>query len=203
MKQYIKAVRYLAGTVAITAAFALVCFAQQATGTRLAPAQAQAPKEVPSDRIAGLVAEWTRAKDYTKEYLDVMSEDGLGLKPTPDIRSFAEQMLHLTAGFYFFAKPVFGVDSPVADVRGLEKVEKLNKSKAELTKAVMDGYDFVLAQIKTLTPAKLDETVTVFGTKMPRHVAIAKAFEHQTHHRGQTTIYIRMKGLKPPNERLF
>jgi len=30
-----------------------------------------------------------------------------------------------------------------------------------------------------------------------------KAFEHQTHHRGQTTIYIRLVGLKPPGERLF
>ncbi|MGH9842844.1 MAG: DinB family protein [Blastocatellia bacterium] len=203
MKQYIKAFRYLAGTVALSMAFALVCFAQQAAGARLAQAQTAAPKEVPADRIAGMVAEWTRARDYTKEYLDVMPEDGLALKPNPDIRSFSEQMLHLTAGFYFFAKPVFGVDAPVADVRGFEKVEKLNKSKADLTKAVMEGYDFVLAQIKTMTPAKLDETVTVFGTKMPRHVAIAKAFEHQTHHRGQTTIYIRLKGIKPPNERLF
>ena len=32
---------------------------------------------------------------------------------------------------------------------------------------------------------------------------ILKAYEHQAHHRGQTTIYIRALGLKPPNERLF
>ncbi|HET9745897.1 MAG TPA: DinB family protein [Chitinophagaceae bacterium] len=30
-----------------------------------------------------------------------------------------------------------------------------------------------------------------------------KAFEHQNHHRGQTTIYIRAQGIKPPEERLF
>nr|WP_324497299.1 DinB family protein [Haliscomenobacter sp.] len=30
-----------------------------------------------------------------------------------------------------------------------------------------------------------------------------KAFEYQTHHRGQTTIYIRLLGIKPPNEKLF
>ena len=203
MNRYINAFRYLAGTLAISAAFALVCFAQQASGARPAQAQAQqAPKEVPADRIAGMVAEWTRARDYTKEYLDTMPEDGLSLKPTPEIRSFSEQMLHLAAGFYFFAKPVLGVDPPT-DPRTLEKDEKANKSKAALTKTVMDSYDLVIAQIKTMTPAKLDETVTVFGTKMPRHVAIAKMFEHQTHHRGQTTIYIRMKGIKPPNERLF
>ncbi len=200
MKQAFVALRYLASTLAISAAFGLVCFAQQASGNR--PAQPQAQKEVPADRIAGLVAEWTRAKDYTREYIDVMPEDGLGLKPTPDIRSFAEQMLHLAGGFYFFAKPVFGVDPP-GNPGALAADENLKKNKAALQKTVADSYDFVIAQIKALTPAKLDETVTLAGVKMPRHVAIAKAFEHQTHHRGQTTIYIRLKGIKPPNERLF
>jgi len=200
MKDYVKAFRYLVSALAVSAAFGLVCFAQQASGNRLVQAQAQ--REVPADRVAGLVAEWTRAKDYTREYIDVMSEDGLGLKPTPDIRSFADQMLHLADGLYFFCKNVFGVDTPEA-ARGLEKKEDLKKSKAALQKAVADSYDFMIAQIKTQTPAKLDETVTMFGTKMPRYVGIAKAFEHQTHHRGQTTIYIRLKGLKPPNERLF
>ncbi|HZJ61332.1 MAG TPA: DinB family protein, partial [Chitinophagaceae bacterium] len=28
-------------------------------------------------------------------------------------------------------------------------------------------------------------------------------FEHQTHHRAQTTIYIRLMGLHPPQEQLF
>ena len=38
-----------------------------------------------------------------------------------------------------------------------------------------------------------------------RHVlhGFLKLFEHQAHHRGQTTIYIRALGLKPPNERLL
>jgi uncharacterized damage-inducible protein DinB len=32
---------------------------------------------------------------------------------------------------------------------------------------------------------------------------LAKAFEHQTHHRGQCTIYLRLKGIAPPREKLF
>ena len=32
---------------------------------------------------------------------------------------------------------------------------------------------------------------------------IHKGFEHQTHHRGQCTIYIRMQGIRPPAEKLF
>jgi uncharacterized damage-inducible protein DinB len=200
MKNRVKVIQYLISSLAVSAALSLVCFAQHAAGSR--PIQTQAAKEISSDRVAALVAEWTRAKDYTREYIEVMPEDGLGLKPTPEIRSFAEQMLHLSDGLYFFGKNIFGVETPAA-AQGLEKKDDLKKSKATLQKTVADSYDFFIAQIKGMTPAKLDEQVTMFGMKMPRYVAINKAFEHQTHHRGQTTIYIRLKGVKPPNERLF
>lgn len=39
-----------------------------------------------------LVKEWERSKIYTKEYLDVMPESAYSLKPTPEMRSFAEQI---------------------------------------------------------------------------------------------------------------
>jgi uncharacterized damage-inducible protein DinB len=34
-------------------------------------------------------------------------------------------------------------------------------------------------------------------------VLLAKAMERHAHHRGQTAIYLRLKGVKPPSERLF
>jgi len=30
-----------------------------------------------------------------------------------------------------------------------------------------------------------------------------KTFEHQTHHRGQCTVYLRLMGVTPPQEKLF
>ncbi|HEX4849907.1 MAG TPA: damage-inducible protein DinB, partial [Puia sp.] len=50
-----------------------------------------------------MMADWQRAKIYTKAYLDAMPEDGYGFKPTPEIRSFAQQMLHLSDANYLFA----------------------------------------------------------------------------------------------------
>ncbi len=200
MKEQFKAFRFLVSALAISAALSLVCFAQQTSGNQ--GNRVQVPKEISADKVAALVAEWTRAKDYTKEYLDAMPEDGIGFKPSPDIRSFGNQMVHLAGGFYFMTKPIFGIDAPY-DPRKMEEMPELKKDKAALTKTVMDSYDLVIAQIKKLDAAKLDESITLFGIKMPRHIAIAKAFEHQTHHRGQTTIYLRLKGVKPPPEKLF
>jgi hypothetical protein len=44
--------------------------------------------------VGQTVKEWERSEAYTKEYLDVMPENGYGLKPTPQMRSFAEHAYH-------------------------------------------------------------------------------------------------------------
>ncbi|AQG81009.1 DinB family protein [Spirosoma montaniterrae] len=155
----------------------------------------------PMTSVSQLVADWQRAKDYTKEYLDAMPEDGTGYKPTPDVRSFAEQMLHLASANFGFAASATGKPNPYTG-KSLEKMDDL-KTKAALTKVVMESYDFVIDGLKGLTDAQLAENVKMGNREIPRELAYAKAFEHQTHHRGQATVYLRMKGVKPPNEKLF
>nr|WP_229364572.1 DinB family protein [Fibrella aestuarina] len=155
----------------------------------------------PITPVAQLTADWQRAKEYTKEYLDAMPEDGVGFKPTAEIRSFAEQLLHLANANYNFGAMASGKPNPMQG-KSLEKMDDL-KSKAALTKAVMDSYDFMIDAVKGMTDAQLAEVVKMGQREMSREVLLAKAFEHQTHHRGQCTVYIRLKGVKPPNEKLF
>lgn len=155
----------------------------------------------PLTTVAQLTADWQRAKEFTKEYLDAMPEEGVEFKPTPEIRSFAQQMLHLTNANYNFAAAASGKTNPFQGKK-LEEMPEL-KSKAALTKAVMDSYDFVIDAVKGMSDAQLAETVKMGQREMTRELVLMKGFEHQTHHRGQATIYIRMKGIKPPNEKLF
>jgi uncharacterized damage-inducible protein DinB len=148
---------------------------------------------------AKLATEWERAKVYTKEYLDAMPEDGYALKPTPEIRSFAQQMGHLADANYAFISSATGTKKP-SDV----SVEKMaDQSKAAISKATLESYDFIIAALKGMSDADLAKDVKVFGMDMKMGTAFEKAFEHQTHHRGQTTVYIRMKGVTPPKEKLF
>jgi uncharacterized damage-inducible protein DinB len=151
--------------------------------------------------VEEMLKEWERAKAYTKEYLDAMPETGYALKPTPEMRSFAEQMLHLTDANYGFAAAVSGEKSPV----GFGDSEKTtDKSKANVTKLVLAGYDFVISSVKKMTPAQLAEQTKLFGQfDMTKGMALTKLFEHQTHHRGQTTVYLRLAKVTPPNEKLF
>ncbi|WP_428662354.1 DinB family protein [Runella sp.] len=155
----------------------------------------------PSANVAQAVAEWERAKAYTKEYLDAMPEDGYKLKPTPEIRSFAEQMMHLADANYGFTAAATGKASPLE--RGAAEKAAATGTKEQVMKTVLDSYDFAINGLKGLTDAQLGETAKFAGRDMTREMIFAKCFEHQTHHRGQTTIYIRLKGIKPPNEKLF
>lgn len=151
--------------------------------------------------VEDMVKDWERAKAYTKEYLDAMPESGYALKPTPEMRSFADQMLHLTDANYGFASIATGQKSPV----GFGDSEKAtDKSKANVTKMVLDGYDFVISSLQKVTPAQLAETTKLFDRfEMTKATVLIKAFEHQTHHRGQTTVYIRLAKATPPQEKLF
>jgi uncharacterized damage-inducible protein DinB len=165
--------------------------------TRLLSASANPGPDDP----AQMVADWKRAKEYTIEYLNAMPESGINFKPTPEIRSFAEQMLHIANANYAFASSASGKPNPNQS-RDLEKIDSL-KNREALTRAVMDSYDFVISSMQGLTAEKLAQKISVFKMELTRGLAYEKLFEHQTHHRGQTTIYLRLKGIKPPPEKLF
>jgi uncharacterized damage-inducible protein DinB len=147
-----------------------------------------------------MVKDWERAKAYTKEYLDAATEEAFSFKPTAEMRTFGQQMLHISEANYGFASAATGIASPYK-FGDLEKGSL--KTKAEITKAVMDSYDFMIAGIKATDETKMVGMIKFFNMDMSSETALNKAFEHQTHHRGQTAPYLRLKGITPPQEKLF
>lgn len=154
-----------------------------------------------STQIETLVQEWERAKAGALEYLEAMPEDGYGLTPAEGSMTFAGQFLHLAHANYMFAAPGCSAESPLKDAAA-EKDPEL-QSKTACVAYVLASYDFVVEGIKAVDPESLSEEASFFHFKMPRHVVLAKGLEHQVHHRGQAAVYLRLKGVKPPMERLF
>lgn len=143
---------------------------------------------------------WKRAKKWTLQYIDAMPENALNFKPVPEVRSFAEQMLHLAFWNYGMCEAIAEKPSPYGKKQeDFEKRDDL-KTKAALRKVVEESYDFVLAAMPKFDDAKWAEQVSFFGSKAPRRLILTMALDHQTHHRGQTTLYLRLKGVTPPPE---
>ncbi len=107
-----------------------------------------------------MIADWQRAKEYTKKYLDAMPEDGYAYKPTPEMRTFAAQMLHLTDGNYGLAGAAIGKPNPLGKVSAEKTIPQ---TKDATTKAVMDSYDYVISALQGMTVEQLQETVKVAG----------------------------------------
>jgi hypothetical protein len=193
----------------------VACFAFTIFTGLISDASAQA---ITGDQIKEqFLRDWQRAKVYTLDYLNNMPADKYSFRPVDSIRSFAQQMLHLAFGNVFLNMVATGkkidwvpgqkfnwhdgekIDWPDGDLENSPTAQ----GKDSVVYFVTKSYDIALQYIKTLDPDKYGEITGMRDITDTRYAWLLKAFEHQTHHRGQTTIYIRLVGVKPKNERLF
>lgn len=140
------------------------------------------------------------AKAYTERYMNAMPAEGYNFKPTPAVRSFAQQMLHLADANYYFISIASGKPAPV-NQESLEQI--VIPTKETTLKAVLDSYDYVITVLNETRKDQLLKTVKFGDLEIPQIAAWGKAFEHQAHHRGQIAIYLRLKGITPPEGVIF
>ena len=152
---------------------------------------------------AQMVSDWQRAKAYTIEYLNTMPTDKYSFQPVDSVkRSFAQQMLHLSAANAFLMATATGTKPP--EHFGFDLEQRPGAQSADsVMYYVTTSYDFCINSVQSSDMSKWGEPVELFGFKTTKYALMNKTFEHQTHHRGQTTIYIRLQGIKPPQEKLF
>lgn len=156
--------------------------------------------QTPADIKAQMVTDWQRAKSYTDDYLNTMPADKYSFKAVDSIRSFAQQMLHLAQGTVFLISNATGGTQIFTE--DLEH-SATAQNKDSVVYYVNAAYDYAIKSVQDFDVSKFMDKIKVFGMETTRYAMFLKAFEHQTHHRGQTTIYIRLVGIRPPQERLF
>ncbi|MBO9683994.1 MAG: DinB family protein [Flavisolibacter sp.] len=156
-----------------------------------------------ADIQAQMVKDWERGKAYTIEYLNTMPADKYGFKAVDSLRSFAQQMLHLASGNVFLMMNATG-KPPLSWLQSDIEHSVSAQNRDSVMYYVIASYDYCIDAVKNLDPAKWGEKTKMFNTyEETRFALMNKTFEHQGHHRGQTTIYIRLLGIRPPQEKLF
>jgi uncharacterized damage-inducible protein DinB len=163
-----------------------------------APIASQAAAASPSASQA-VLSQWNEIGRKLIAMAEDFPEDKYDFKPTPAQRTFAEQLLHVTASMYYFTDPAQGQkprypDDPKRD--GL-------KTKAEIVafakKCVEDGA----AVIKSKGDKGMSELVADPESKQQLQVSdLAYGLaEHSGEHYGQLVVYYRLAGLVPPESR--
>ena len=156
-----------------------------------------------ADIKAQMVKDWERAKAYTIDYLNTMPENKYSFKAVDSLRSFAQQMLHLAAGNVFIMTNATG-QPPLSWLPSDIEHSATSQKKDSVMYYINASYDYCINAVKNFDVNKWGEKTKMFNVyEETRFALMNKAFEHQGHHRGQTTIYIRLQGIRPPQERLF
>jgi uncharacterized damage-inducible protein DinB len=128
-------------------------------------------------------------------YVDAAPDSMLGFRPTPGVRTFAEQIEHAA-----------GSDALIAHlaITGSEKVPPLGDPNVYLTnKAALKTYaaaamDHTIAMLQGLSDAAMAEEITQFGHKVTRYRALMELLDHFPWTLGQTVPYLRLNGVTPP-----
>jgi uncharacterized damage-inducible protein DinB len=170
----------------------------------LSATETNAQQIKPIDIKNELIKNWERAKIFTNAYLDAMPADKYLSKPTESTKSFAQQMMHLAEGNFYYVSVATDQKAPQYNWQQLSN-SYTGQCKDSVKHYVNISYDFCVNAIKALDDVKLGDLKEINDSKSKttRLTIIMAAFEHQTHHRGQTAIYIRLQGIKPPEQFLF
>ena len=125
-------------------------------------------------------------------------EDKYDFKPTPEQRSFAEQLLHAAGSCYYFTNSVMGQKPPAAE----DPKRDQYRSKADIVAFVKKSFADGAAAIQAKGEKGMTTEVVYFPQQKSRVLDIAYGIiEHSGEHYGQLVVYYRLAGLVPPESR--
>ncbi len=142
-----------------------------------------------------ILAEVMIQEDKFTRLAEAIPVDKYNWRPAPDVRSFAEVFLHVSAANYNLYKLV-GTPPPAAvDVKGLEKS---TTDKAKVIATLKDSFAHAKTAIKAMTDADLEKSLDWFGGKNTQLGILLFIVRHAAEHLGQSIAYARFAGITPP-----
>lgn len=140
---------------------------------------------------------WETSRKYLIDVAEAMPESEYSFKPTPDVKSFQEQLVHIATAMDWHANEwISGGSRKYSEEYRKNKAPKLSKAEAiALTNQMLIDVGKLVANFD---PARYEDKLkynTYFRTKRQALMLMA---DHVTHHRAEMLIYLRLKGIVPP-----
>ena len=169
--------------------------AKVAPGTQMSPVQAQdellnlfegefmgVAKAMPADKYGFAPAAGTFAPSQGAKY--------------EGVRTFAQEISHVTLANYYFASKILGEKMPV-DGKAINAMT----SKDELLKAAADSFAYSHKAIASITPGNAYVAIAGVDGLHTRSVIASFISAHGYDHYGQMVEYLRMNGIVPPGSK--
>ncbi|MEP7381837.1 MAG: DinB family protein [Gemmatimonadota bacterium] len=144
---------------------------------------------------SALIAVVETHKASVLRYIDAAPDSMLGFRPTPGVRTFAEQIEHAAGSDAVIAHLAI---TGSAAVPAMGDSATYLHSKAALRLYATAAMDHTLQMLRGLSDAAMLQEITQFGIKMPRYRALMELLDHFPWTLGQTVPYLRLNGVTPP-----
>lgn len=142
-----------------------------------------------------VLAEVMIQEDKFTRLAEAIPADKYTWRPVPDVRSFAEVFLHVSAANYNLYKLV-GTPPPTGiDLKGLEKS---TTDKAKVIATMKDSFAHAKKAITAMPDSDLDKSLDWFGGKNTQKGILLFIVRHAAEHLGQSIAYARFAGIVPP-----
>ena len=133
------------------------------------------------------------AKEYTLQVANLLPAEKYNYKPSKAEMGFGKQLLHISENLCWLSSSYLtGNKNPLTEADG-----KLT-SKKNIIAIVIKAYDFAIDALQNFDTKALADTVKFFSGSMNKLQIINLIQDHQTHHRAQLLVYLRLNGIKPP-----
>lgn len=142
-----------------------------------------------------VLAEVLIQEDKFTRLAEAIPADKYSWRPTPDVRSFAEVFLHVSAANFNLYKRV-GTPPPAGF--NVEGFEKSTTDKAKVIAILKDSFAHAKKAITTMSDADLDKSMDWFGGKITERGILLFIVRHAAEHLGQSIAYARFTGITPP-----
>ena len=148
-----------------------------------------------------LAKHWKTTADFTIAVAKLMPADSYGFKPVPEELSFGQLMLQIAGANLGACANASGLARPAVPARISQEVkdEKADVDKDSAIAFLTSTFDFCNQAVASMTPEKLEAVVGPANRKMSGFEWLWAYFTHTAHHRGQAEVYLRVKGIKPPD----
>jgi uncharacterized damage-inducible protein DinB len=152
------------------------------------------PLAAQSDPLsAGAKGFYTSVKTNVIRAAEKMPESNYSFKATDAVRSFGQLVGHVADAQYLFCSAVLGEKNPGPNI------EKTKTSKADLVKALNDGFAYCDKAYDGMKDAQAADMVKMFGRDMAKLTVLSINTGHMDEHYGNIVTYMRLKNLVPPS----
>ena len=147
-----------------------------------------------------LITHYKTSAEFTIAVANAMPAENYGFRPNPEEMSYGELMAHIGAYVFLGCQAASGVrvpEFPGKITEWAKAQDQVEIDKATALPFLTGAFAFCNKAIESMAPESLEKRPANAGN-LTGFEWLWQYFTHTAHHRGQAEVYLRLKGIQPP-----